>query len=212
MIYRHFPKGSVLGKHLNRSTVKVSYSSLPNMARIISGHNKKVSTNMEIKGCNFRSQPCPLEMKCKTNNLVHRSTLEAAGTTKQYIGHISNTSGSWRMSRLHTINTGPSSALRHRTAGGWGSATSVCRPRRTTLNIKRHEIVAKCRHRDKVLLKHWGFVSPCYLKIKCQLYTITTKNPPPLPPPGFFSNIYSSHVTLLMSALYYVARNTVYKK
>ena len=35
------------------------------------------------------------------------------------------TSGSWRMSRPPTVNTGPSSALRHRTAGGWGSATSV---------------------------------------------------------------------------------------
>ena len=35
MIDRHFPKGSALGKHFNRSTVKVSYSSMPNMALII---------------------------------------------------------------------------------------------------------------------------------------------------------------------------------
>jgi hypothetical protein len=90
MIDRHFPKGSALGKHFNRSTVKV----MPNMARIISGHNKKVtgsSTSMETKGCNCRSQPCPLEGKCKTTNLVYRSTVEAAGTTKQYIGLTSNT-------------------------------------------------------------------------------------------------------------------------
>ena len=33
MIDRHFPKGSALGKHFNRSTVKVSYSCMPNMAR-----------------------------------------------------------------------------------------------------------------------------------------------------------------------------------
>jgi len=94
MIDRHFPKDSALGKYFNRSTVKVSYSSMPNMARIISGHNKKVtgsSTNMETKGCNCRSQPCPLEGKCKTTNLVYRSTVEAAGTTKQYIGLTSNT-------------------------------------------------------------------------------------------------------------------------
>ena len=59
------------------------------MAQIISGHNKKMtgsSTHMETKGCNCRSQPCPLEGKCKITNLVYRSTVEAAGTTKQYIG------------------------------------------------------------------------------------------------------------------------------
>ena len=42
------------------------------------------------------------------------------------------TSGSWRLSRPHTINTYPSSFLRHRTAGGWGSATSVWWRRRTS--------------------------------------------------------------------------------
>ena len=46
---------------------------------------------METKGCNCRSQPCPLEGKCKTTNLVYRSTVEAAGTTKQYFGLTSNT-------------------------------------------------------------------------------------------------------------------------
>ena len=63
MIDRHFPKGFSLGKDFNRSTVKVSYSSMPNMAQINSGHNKKVtrsSTHMETKGSNCRSQPCPL--------------------------------------------------------------------------------------------------------------------------------------------------------
>ena len=57
---------------------------MPYIARIISGHNKKVTGDC-------RSQPCPLEGKCKTTNLVHRSILEAAGTTKQYIGLTSNT-------------------------------------------------------------------------------------------------------------------------
>ena len=43
MIDRHFPKGSALGKHFNRSTVKFSYIRMPNIAWIISGHNKKVT-------------------------------------------------------------------------------------------------------------------------------------------------------------------------
>ena len=42
MVARHFPKGSALGKHFNKNTIKVSYSTMPNMERIISGHNKKM--------------------------------------------------------------------------------------------------------------------------------------------------------------------------
>ena len=60
MRYRHFPKGSALGKHFNRSTVKVSYSSMPNMARIISGHNKKMtgsSTSMEPRAATVGRNP-----------------------------------------------------------------------------------------------------------------------------------------------------------
>ena len=63
------------------------------MAQIIWGRNKKAtgsSTKMITKGYNCRSQSCPLEVKCKTTTLVYRSTVEAAGTTKQYIGLTSN--------------------------------------------------------------------------------------------------------------------------
>ena len=45
---------------------------------------------METKGCNCRLQTCPLEGKCKTTIIVYRITVEAAGTTKQYIGLTSN--------------------------------------------------------------------------------------------------------------------------
>ena len=80
---------SALGKHFKRSTVKVSYSSMPNMAQIISGHKKKVtgtSTHMETKGCNCRSQPCTLlEGKYKTttytNTFKDRSTRHKASFT-----------------------------------------------------------------------------------------------------------------------------------
>ena len=191
MIDRHFPKGSALGKYFNRSTVKVSYSSMPNMARIISGHNKKVtgsSTNMETKGCNCRSQPCPLEGKCKTTNLVYRSTVEAAGTTKQYIGLTSNTFKErftgHKASFTHRKNAHKTTLSSHiwelkdeqttynqhwsilSLAPSYSRRVRICHlclmekthislaDPRTTLN-KRNEIVAKCRHRDKVLLKHW---------------------------------------------------------
>ena len=72
--------------------MKVSYSSMPNMARIISGHNRKVtgsSTHMETNDCNCRSQSCPPEGK--TTNLFIRSTVEATGTPKELIELTSNT-------------------------------------------------------------------------------------------------------------------------
>ena len=57
MLDRHFPKGSELHRYFNRNTIKVSYSSMPNMGSLISGHNKKIlgaTTGLETKGCNCR--------------------------------------------------------------------------------------------------------------------------------------------------------------
>ena len=41
LINKHF-KENGLGKYFNRSTIKVSYSCLPNLDTIIACHNKKV--------------------------------------------------------------------------------------------------------------------------------------------------------------------------
>ena len=73
MIYCHFRKGSVLGRHINWNTVKVSYSSMANIEKIISGHNKKItgaSNSMETNGCNCRKLPYPLDCKCNNQPCV----------------------------------------------------------------------------------------------------------------------------------------------
>ena len=57
LIDKHFPRNSQFHKQFNRSTVKVSYSCMPNIANITSGHNKKVTgaTDSPTKdGCNCR--------------------------------------------------------------------------------------------------------------------------------------------------------------
>ena len=36
LVDKHFPAGSPLNKHFNRNIIKVSYSCMPNMAKIIS--------------------------------------------------------------------------------------------------------------------------------------------------------------------------------
>ena len=191
IVKKHFPEGSVLGKHLNSKTVKVSYSCMPNMARIISGHNKKVTgSTMQQKtmGCNCRKLPCPLDGKCMTTNLVYKSTVETAGSRKEYIGLTSNS--------FKVRYTGHQASFKHRNLAHnttlssyiwdqkdkqttykqhWSilsQAPSYSRKVRTchlcllekthisladpnkTLN-KRNEIISKCRHRDKVLLKNW---------------------------------------------------------
>merc|ERR1719460_548983 len=42
LIDRCFPKDGPLGKAFNRSNLKISYSTCPNMKQIISAHNRKV--------------------------------------------------------------------------------------------------------------------------------------------------------------------------
>ena len=44
-----FPEGNELKKIINRNTVKVSYSTMPNMAQILSQHNIKVNSGNNIK-------------------------------------------------------------------------------------------------------------------------------------------------------------------
>ena len=191
MIDRHFQKGSALGRHINRNTVKVSYSSMTNMEKIISGQNKKVanmSSRAKIGGCNCRKPPCPLDGQCQTTNLVYKSTITTADNTKMYIGLTGNS--------FKERFTGHKASFTHRTQAHkttlsshiwelkdkdipftqqWDiicTAPSYNRKVRTchlcimekthismadptlTLN-KRNEIIAKCRHRDKVLLKNW---------------------------------------------------------
>ena len=42
LLDRHFPKDHRLHKLINRSTVKLSYSCMPNLGRILKGHNRSV--------------------------------------------------------------------------------------------------------------------------------------------------------------------------
>jgi len=55
LVKKHFPKNHMLHKLFNKNTVKVSYSCMPNIATIISGHNKQLlSPKQETHSCNCR--------------------------------------------------------------------------------------------------------------------------------------------------------------
>ena len=86
-----FPKDGPLGKLFNRSTVKISYRTTPNLKQIISSHNKKVlSTISEVKEerpCNCpKKATCPLGRKCFSKNIIYKAEVtETDSESKQTV-------------------------------------------------------------------------------------------------------------------------------
>ena len=73
---RHFPKSHKLYKIFNWNNVKISYSSLPNFARIINSYNKKIINNNiarpSASTCNCHSNTsCSLNGDCLQSSLVY---------------------------------------------------------------------------------------------------------------------------------------------
>ena len=71
LLKKHFPKTQIL------QTVKLSYSSMRNIASIISSHNKSVlKPIIQDHGCNCRQKnDCPMQNKCLTPNIVYEATV-----------------------------------------------------------------------------------------------------------------------------------------
>jgi hypothetical protein len=96
LVNKHFGK-SELNKYYNRKTIKISYSCMPNMEAIISGHNRKLlnvpAPHQERRMCNCRKGPttCPLEGKCLTQSIIYQADVTEDTKTSTYIGLASNT-------------------------------------------------------------------------------------------------------------------------
>ena len=98
MLDNHFPKKSKLHKIFNRSTVKVSYSTMPNMERIIKNHNNRLTNGKDEpdqrrkedrKDCNCRNkQDCPMDGNCLTESVAYQAVVKnnRSDNTKNYIG------------------------------------------------------------------------------------------------------------------------------
>ena len=80
LLDKHFPKGHLLNKILNRSTVKISYRCLPNMGRIISMQNSKIlkTANNPIPKpkavCNCQKSKkadCPVPGACNQDGAIY---------------------------------------------------------------------------------------------------------------------------------------------
>ena len=95
LVKKHFPKTHVLHKVFNKNTVKVSYSCMPNVSKIISGHNKKMLNPVQKTfGCNCRiKNNCPLENHCLTPSVVYEARVTNNTNTEEkiYVGATATT-------------------------------------------------------------------------------------------------------------------------
>ena len=94
-------KRSFAKKIFNRNTLKLSYSCMPSVKKLIDGHNKAILKSFETaqqqqdegKTCNCRTkkeEECPLNGECLENEVVYQATVTTQDTNETYTGLIAN--------------------------------------------------------------------------------------------------------------------------
>ena len=84
LINRSFPTGHKLRKIFNRNTLKLGYSSMPNVKQLKNGHNKAILQSTETaqlqedegkQTCNCRKkEKCPLDGECLVSKSMYQAT------------------------------------------------------------------------------------------------------------------------------------------
>ena len=95
IVKKHFPKEHKFYKLFNKNNIKISYSCMDNMKKILNSHNKKLlsdkpeSTTLPINTCNCRNKTlCPLDGSCLTSGVIYKAEVinTNTGVQKNYIG------------------------------------------------------------------------------------------------------------------------------
>ena len=89
LIEKNFPKDNILNPIINKNSVKLSYSCLPNMGSAISRHNAKIlrGGRNDPPPCECQPEECPVEEKCKSSGVVYQATLRYQGDKiDKYVG------------------------------------------------------------------------------------------------------------------------------
>ena len=87
----NFPKDHPLYKIVNRNTVKLGYSCMPNLKQKINCHNQKIcrgEAEQELAGCNCTQVigECPLDGNCKVRGVIYRAEVSTENETFTYTG------------------------------------------------------------------------------------------------------------------------------
>ena len=90
LINKHFPKDHIYHKIINKNTIKISYSCLPNIENIIKSHNRSIVTQKQDEpqnrcSCRIKSA-CPLNGNCLAKEIVYEATLETSQREYKYTG------------------------------------------------------------------------------------------------------------------------------
>ena len=89
VIDKCFPPGHVLHPVINRNTVKLSYSCLPNMGTIIDNKNKQLLKGgaQNAPPCDCLPDECPVEGKCKMSGIIYQAKIDTQNSeSHSYIG------------------------------------------------------------------------------------------------------------------------------
>ena len=95
LLDKHFGKSHAYHKIINRKTVKLAYSCMPNIKRIIQSHNRKVlnaDKTEDSPSCNCRKKDqCPLNGSCTISNVIYKAVVNSNKGKKEYIGSTGGT-------------------------------------------------------------------------------------------------------------------------
>ena len=84
-----FPQTNPLSKIFNQNSVKLSYSCLPSIGKVISWHNKKILRGVEpTPPCNCTVYDCVVDGKCQEKGVIYQCKIkETQGeNVESYVG------------------------------------------------------------------------------------------------------------------------------
>ena len=197
LVKKHFPPSGKFRKLFNKNNVKVSYSCMPNILRVIKSHNSKIlyDTQVTTPRCNCkgdeRRKNCPLPGCCTIENIVYSAEVSTGPEdgNKVYLGasepsfkrRHANHNTSFKHSSHRKATSLSAYVWDCKESGknnfqfqwsvvkqthGYNRVSKTCdlclnekleilnfKDRDKLLN-KRSELISKCRHFNKYLLKN----------------------------------------------------------
>ena len=98
LVKNHFSRSHKFNKIFNLNTIKISYSSMPNVKNLIKQNNLKIMNKDQTKlqgSCNCRiKKSCPLNGKCFRQCMVCKAEVTTNITYKEYYGTLEGESKS----------------------------------------------------------------------------------------------------------------------